>query len=126
MGIRWVSWSRSAGRLGSTRTRAASGILATQGDYVQRSAALRAAHPGLTGTGITVGVISDSFDCYHVYAQSGSGVPASGYAGYAFNAFTATAEDDEASGALPSTVNVLAEPYTSTPSAAGNCLAYDL
>jgi subtilase family protein len=106
------------------RPSAASGILATQGDYVQHSSAVRATYPSLTGTGVTVGVLSDSFDCYEIYAQPGSGVPASGFAGYAFNGFTATAEDDEASGALPPKVTVLAEPFTSTPSAAGNCLAY--
>ena len=109
------------------RTRSAGGILATQGDYAQRSSVVRAANPALTGAGITVGVISDSFDCFRVYAQPGSGVPASGYTGYAYYGFTATAEEDEASGALPPTVNVLAEPYTGTgaPSATGNCLGYD-
>jgi hypothetical protein len=106
------------------RPRAASGILATQGDYVQHSSAVRAAYPSLTGTGVTVGVLSDSFDCYEVYAQPGSGVPVSGFSGYAFNGFKATAEDDEASGALPAKVTVLAEPYTATPSATGDCLAY--
>jgi len=100
--------------------------VATQGDYAQQSYAVRQAYPSLTGTGVTVGVLSDSFDCYAVYAESNSGVPASGTDGYASNGFTATAADDEASGALPaaSAINVLAEPYTSTPSATGNCTAY--
>jgi hypothetical protein len=111
-------------RAAMPRTRATSGIIATQGDFAQRSSVVRAAYPSLTGAGITVGVLSDSFDCYAVYAKPGSNVPASGYGGYAFNGFTATAEDDVASGALPATVTVLAEPYTSTPSAAGNCLDY--
>lgn len=106
------------------RTRAASGIVATQGDFVQRSSALRAAWPTLTGAGIIVGVVSDSFDCHGVYAQPGSGVPAAGFSGYANNGFTATAATDKASGALPPTVTVLAEPYTSTPSPTGDCLAY--
>jgi hypothetical protein len=94
------------------------GPVATQGDFVQGSAAVRAANPSLTGAGVTVGVLSDSYDCYSVYAQSGSGVPASGLNGYASNGFTATAADDVASGALPSGVNVLAEPFN------GNCLNY--
>ncbi|MFI4889462.1 MAG: S8 family serine peptidase [Steroidobacterales bacterium] len=107
------------------RTRAATGILATQGDYAQRSSAVRAAYPTLTGAGITVGVLSDSFDCFGVYAQPNSGVPASGFSGYAYNGFTATAAQDEAGGALPPTVKVLAEPYTQTPTPAGDCLNYN-
>lgn len=94
------------------------GPVATQGDFVQGSSAVRAANPSLTGAGVTVGVLSDSYDCYAVYAQSGSGVPASGLNGYASNGFTATAEDDIASGALPAGVNVLAEPVN------GNCLSF--
>ena len=44
-----------------------------------RSAASRArGYPTLTGAGVTVGVLSDSFNCYAVYAQPGSGVPVSG------------------------------------------------
>ncbi len=103
------------------RARAA---VATQGDYVQRSSLVRSSIPSLTGAGVTVGVLSDSFDCYAVYAQPGSGVPVGGFTGYAFNGFTATAADDEADGALPATVNVLAEPFTQKPTAAGNCLNY--
>jgi hypothetical protein len=105
--------------------------VALQGDYVQHSYALRQTYPTLTGTGVTVGVISDSFDCYAVYAEPNSGVPASGTNGYASNGFTATAEDDEADGALPASVNVLAEPYNqnggpgSPGGGAGNCLDYD-
>jgi hypothetical protein len=105
--------------------------VALQGDYVQHSYALRQSNPSLTGSGITVGVLSDSFDCYAVYAAPNSGVPASGLNGYASNGFTATAADDEGDGALPATVNVLAEPYNSnggpgsTGGGAGNCLDYD-
>jgi len=102
--------------------------VATQGDYVQQSYAVRQAYPSLTGSGVTVGVLSDSFDCYAVYAQANSGVPASGLNGYASNGFTATAEDDEASGALPaaSAINVLAEPYTGSgpDTATGDCTDY--
>ncbi len=102
----------------------ARGVVATQGDYAQGSSLVRSSYPALTGTGVTVGVLSDSFDCYSVYAQPGSGVPVSGYTGYAFNGFTATAADDEASGALPSSVNVMAEPFTVNPSVRGDCLNY--
>lgn len=87
-------------RAAMSRTRV--GAVTSQGDFVQQSAAVRSA-TSLTGAGITVGVLSDSFDCYAVYAKAGSGVPASGYAGYAFNGFTATAADDVSSGDLPPT-----------------------
>jgi Subtilase family len=100
------------------------GAVALQGDYVQHSALVRSSYSGITGAGITVGVLSDSFNCYAVYAAPGSGVPVSGNQGYAYNGFTADYATDVSTGALPSGVNVLAEPYTSTPSAAGDCLAY--
>jgi len=67
-------------RAAMSRTRV--GAVTSQGDFVQQSAAVRTS-TSLTGAGITVGVLSDSFDCYAVYAKAGSGVPASGYAGYA-------------------------------------------
>jgi subtilase family protein len=100
------------------------GAVALQGDYVQHSALVRSSYSGITGAGITVGVLSDSFNCYAVYAAAGSGVPVSGGEGYAPNGFTADYATDVSTGALPSGVNVLAEPYTSVPSAAGDCLAY--
>jgi subtilisin family serine protease len=93
-------------RAAMSRTRA--GAVTSQGDFVQRSAAVRLSD-GLTGAGVTVGVLSDSFNCYSVYAETGSGVPASGYAGYATNGFTATATTDVATGDLPAGVTVLAE-----------------
>jgi len=93
-------------RAAMSRTRA--GAVTSQGDFVQRSAALRASD-ALTGAGVTVGVLSDSYDCYAVYAAAGSGVPASGYAGYAYNGFLATAANDIASGDLPTNVDVLEE-----------------
>jgi hypothetical protein len=101
------------------------GPVATQGDYAQASSVVRADYPTLTGAGVTVGVLSDSFDCYAVYAASGSKVPVSGNQGYASNGFTADYATDVSTGALPSGVNVLAEPFTSVPSSAGDCLAYD-
>jgi hypothetical protein len=91
------------------RSRAAN-IVATQGDFAQGSSALRSAYPGLNGAGVTVGILSDSFNCYGVYDQPGSGVPASGQQGYAPNGFASTdASVDETSGALTAKVNVLEE-----------------
>ena len=127
----WLPVSRladAAARPEVTSIRAAMararGVVATQGDYAQGSSLVRSSYPTLTGTGVTVGVLSDSFDCYAVYAQPGSGVPVSGYTGYASNGFTATAANDVASGALPSGVNVITEPYTVNPTAPGDCLNY--
>src|SRR5580658_4590637 len=105
--------------------RARTGPVATQGDFAQRSLVVRTDYPALTGSGVTVGVLSDSFDCYAVYAAPGSGVPVSGNQGYAYNGFTADYATDVSTGALPSGVNVLAEPYTpSGPSPTGDCLNY--
>jgi len=92
-------------RASMPRTRA--GAVATQGDFAQQTSAVRSAYPALTGAGITVGVLSDSFNCYQVYADDG--VQASGPSGYASNGFTADYASDVASGALPSNVNVLKE-----------------
>jgi hypothetical protein len=93
-------------RAALSRTR--SGAVTSQGDFVQHSAALRS-NDSLTGAGVTVGVLSDSYDCYSVYAAPGSGVPASGNAGYAYNGFPATAAADVSTGDLPTGVNVLEE-----------------
>jgi hypothetical protein len=93
-------------RAAMPRTRV--GAVTTQGDYVQHSDVVRSAN-SLDGSGITVGVLSDSYDCYAVYGAAGSGVPASGATGYAPNGFTATAATDVSTGDLPSTVNVLEE-----------------
>jgi hypothetical protein len=97
-------------RAAMPRTAASTGPVSTQGDFVQGSLALRTLYPTLTGTGVTVGVLSDSFDCYSAYEASGSGVPASGYEGYAYNGFTADYAMDVSTEALPAGVNVLAEP----------------
>jgi hypothetical protein len=104
-------------RAALSRTR--TGAVTSQGDFAQRSDVVRTSYPTLTGTGVTVGVLSDSFNCYAVYAANG--VPASGLNGYAFNGFTADYADDVASGDLPSNVNVLEE--VNEPSN-GGCLNY--
>ncbi len=98
-------------RAAMPRTRA--GAVTSQGDYVLHSDLVRTGN-ALDGTGVTVGVLSDSFDCYSVYAASG--VPAAGQQGYAQNTFTATAAQDKTSGDLASSVNVLAD---------ANCLNYN-
>jgi hypothetical protein len=54
-------------------------------------------------------VLSDSFNCYAVYAKPGNGVPASGTTGYAPNGHLADAKQDESTGDLPASVNVLEE-----------------
>src|SRR3984885_10156674 len=82
------------------------GAVTSQGDFVENSETVRSAH-SLTGAGVTVGVLSDSFDCYSVYAANN--VPAGGAAGYANNGFLATYATDESTGDLPSNVNVLEE-----------------
>jgi hypothetical protein len=85
-------------RAAMPRTRV--GAVTTQGDYVQHSDLVRSSN-SLDGSGITVGVLSDSYDCYAVYGAAGSGVPASGPAGYAPNGFTTTAAADISTGDLP-------------------------
>ncbi len=96
------------------RTRA--GAVTSQGDFAQRSDVVRSNLP-LDGSGVSIGVISDSFDCYSTYAANSAKVPAGGPNGYASNGFTADAAADIASGDLPamSSINVLSE---------ANCLSY--
>jgi hypothetical protein len=89
-------------RAAMPRTR--SGAIQTQGDFAQNSDLVRTAN-ALDGTGVTVGVISDSYNCYTQYADNG--VPAGGNAGYANNGFNTTAAGDTTSGDLPASVNVL-------------------
>ncbi|HZC85630.1 MAG TPA: hypothetical protein VE266_01430, partial [Steroidobacteraceae bacterium] len=89
----------------------------SQGDFAQRSDVLRSNSGGLlTGAGVRVGILSDSFNCYGVYDKPGSGVPASGVRGYAMYGFaTDDATFDETNGYLPATVSVLEE---------ANCMQY--
>jgi hypothetical protein len=108
-------------RAAMPRTR--SSVVATQGDFAQQSSTVRAMYPALTGSGVTVGVLSDSFNCMAAYEAPGSGVPASGYNGYAEWGFTATYTIDQqpssgqaaSTSALPAGVNVLKD---------ANCLHY--
>jgi hypothetical protein len=91
-------------RAAMSRTR--SGAVSSQGDFVQHSDVVRSGN-SLTGAGVIVGILSDSYDCYSVFAADH--VPASGAAGYASNGFLATAANDTSTADLPATVNVLAE-----------------
>jgi subtilisin family serine protease len=95
-------------RASMPRTR---GVMVTsQGDFSQHSDVLRSSNSGLNGAGVTVGILSDSFNCYGVYDKPGSGVPAGGVRGYApFGFATDDASFDEANGNLPASVNVLSE-----------------
>jgi hypothetical protein len=104
-------------RAAMPRTR--TGAVMTQGDYAQHSDTVRSAN-SLDGTGITVGVLSDSYNCYAVYGMADSGVPASGDTGYASNGFTATAATDISSDDLPSSVNVVEEAEAEN----GGCMNY--
>ncbi len=91
-------------RAAMMRTR--SGAVTSQGDYAQNSDIVRSDN-SLSGAGITVGVLSDSYDCYQVYAANG--LNANGLNGYANNGFNTTATNDTASGDLPASVNVIEE-----------------
>ncbi len=97
--------------------RTKSGAITSQGDYAQNSDLVRSDN-SLDGAGVTVGVLSDSYDCYSVYASNG--VPAGGNAGYANNGFTADAAMDVSTGDLPSNVVVLAE----ADPQGGGCMNY--
>jgi hypothetical protein len=100
----------------ASRPRTRAGAVMTQGDFAQRSDLVRASTTvtGLTGAGVMVGVLSDSFNCYPVYRANG--VPVTGAEGYAPNGITTDYAQDIASADLPSGVAILEE---------ANCLDYD-
>jgi hypothetical protein len=95
-----------------------SGATTTQGDFVMNAPTARAAN-SLSGNGVKVGILSDSYDCYAVYAKNG--VAASGHNGYANeNGITTTAEQDVTNGDLPSGVVVNEESNTTVAYTAGS------
>jgi hypothetical protein len=101
--------------------RTKSGAVTSQGDYAQNSDLVRTSN-SLNGAGITVGVISDSYDCYPVYANNG--VPAGGNAGYANNGFNTTAAGDTTSGDLPASVIIVDVAADNPGAGEANCMAY--
>jgi hypothetical protein len=102
-------------RAAMSHTRAAAGPVATQGGYAMRTDVVRTDNPSLTGKGVNVAIISDSFNCYAQYAASNGTVPAAGAEGYASNGFTADYATDVSTGALPANIQVVQE---------ADCLAY--
>jgi len=114
----------------------ARGVVATQGDFAQDTATLRQDFPNLDGSGVTVGVLSVSYDCYSFYAANqnqsfGSppvpDPPPSGLTGYAQNTYNVDAETDVSTGALPAppaNVNVLEEAGGGSTAGAGCVTAF--
>jgi hypothetical protein len=105
----------------ATMMRTRSGAVTSQGDYAQNSDIVRSDN-SLDGAGITVGVLSDSYDCYPIYAANG--VPTGGLNGYANNGFNTTAAQDTASGDLPATVAIVDVTTDSPGAGEANCMAY--
>ena len=88
--------------LRASRYRTRAGAVTSQGDYAQRSDLARTLANGLSGKGVMVGVLSDSFNCFDYYQKHNT-------PGYAQNGFTASEASDISSGDLPNNVQVLEE-----------------
>ncbi|HEY2678076.1 MAG TPA: S8 family serine peptidase [Steroidobacteraceae bacterium] len=84
-------------------------LVATQGDFAQGTSTVRAGYPALDGSGVTVGILSDSYNCYAAYAANNVPTTTPNGTGYAENGFTADEAADIATGALPANINVLEE-----------------
>jgi len=99
-----------------------SGVVTSQGDFVMNAPSVRT-NNSLSGNGVKVGILSDSYDCYASYAVNG--VPADGHNGYANeNGITTTAAQDVASGDLPSGVVVNEESGSTVVESQNTCFDY--
>jgi subtilisin family serine protease len=98
------------------------GATTTQGDFVMNAPTVRSAN-SLSGNGVKVGILSDSYDCYATYAANG--VPADGHNGYANeNGIITTAAGDISTGDIPSNVTVNEESNTNTAKASNTCFDF--
>jgi hypothetical protein len=101
-----------------------SGATTTQGDFVMNAPTVRSAN-SLSGNGVKVGILSDSYDCYAAYAIAANGVPANGHNGYANeNGITTTAAGDVSTDDLPSGVVVNEESPTNTAKNSNSCFDF--